>query len=300
MTIKTQWMLGLLAALVAISAPAARSQALINQAAVTAAGGFPYMISQPGSYKLSGNLTNTTTSSAILIESNNVTLDLNGYTILGPGSKDVAYPGTYAVPFLGTDISALKPTVGIGVLTWDVENPDAGLANITVKNGTIRGFNIGAYLLGSGLVSDLRLVGNQSDGLDVDGFVVVRCGANSNVDSGIAAADSSVSESVANANGTSSWISYGLSVYTSVVSNSTSNGNLGSLKFPVNPSIGLLVSSSSAIQNTVNSNLYDFGLILQNSSVGGSNTMISNFSDLQANPLKNYDLNNNRCSTNGC
>jgi hypothetical protein len=29
---------------------------LINQASVMAAGGFPYKITQPGSYKLSGNL----------------------------------------------------------------------------------------------------------------------------------------------------------------------------------------------------------------------------------------------------
>jgi len=34
---------------------------LINQSTVMAAGGFPYVITQPGSYKLSGNLTLNTT-----------------------------------------------------------------------------------------------------------------------------------------------------------------------------------------------------------------------------------------------
>lgn len=47
--------------------------------------GFPVEINQPGSYRLSGNLTvanpNTT---AIRIKSTNVTLDLNGFTIQGP------------------------------------------------------------------------------------------------------------------------------------------------------------------------------------------------------------------------
>src|SRR5437660_10259917 len=47
--------------------------------------GFPVTISQPGSYRLSSNLTvpdaNTT---AILITSDNVTLDLNGFSIMGP------------------------------------------------------------------------------------------------------------------------------------------------------------------------------------------------------------------------
>jgi hypothetical protein len=61
-------------------------QVLINQSTVMAAGGFPYKITQPGSYKLSGPLTMTTTVSgnfnstdvAIEIESGQVTLDLNG------------------------------------------------------------------------------------------------------------------------------------------------------------------------------------------------------------------------------
>jgi hypothetical protein len=55
---------------------------LINQATVMAAGGFPYKITQPGSYKLSGNLVVTTAiAEAIVISSDDVTLDLNGFSI---------------------------------------------------------------------------------------------------------------------------------------------------------------------------------------------------------------------------
>ena len=54
---------------------------LINQATVTAAGGFPYLITQPGSYKLSGNLTATANFEAIVIAASNVVLDLNGFTV---------------------------------------------------------------------------------------------------------------------------------------------------------------------------------------------------------------------------
>src|SRR5712692_4005736 len=47
--------------------------------------GFPVTISVPGSYRLSGNLTvpdaNTT---AIQVTADNVTLDLNGFSIIGP------------------------------------------------------------------------------------------------------------------------------------------------------------------------------------------------------------------------
>ena len=49
------------------------------------AAGFPVTISQPGSYRLSGNLIvpdmNTT---AIVITADGVTLDLNGFSIMGP------------------------------------------------------------------------------------------------------------------------------------------------------------------------------------------------------------------------
>lgn len=64
-------------------------QVLINQATVNAAGGFPYKITQPGSYKLSGNLTLATSLTpnyfgmdvGIVIAANNVTLDLGGFSI---------------------------------------------------------------------------------------------------------------------------------------------------------------------------------------------------------------------------
>lgn len=59
-------------------------QILINQTTVMAAGGFPYLISQPGSYKLSGNLIVPSYKDRIHIQSSNVTLDLNGFSIFNP------------------------------------------------------------------------------------------------------------------------------------------------------------------------------------------------------------------------
>lgn len=47
--------------------------------------GFPVTISLPGSYRLSGNLTvPDADTDAILITADNITLDLNGFTIAGP------------------------------------------------------------------------------------------------------------------------------------------------------------------------------------------------------------------------
>ena len=64
---------------------AADGQVLINQSTVTAAGGFPYVISQPGSYKLSGNLNVPSGTNGIVIQSSAVTIDLNGFSITSLG-----------------------------------------------------------------------------------------------------------------------------------------------------------------------------------------------------------------------
>lgn len=62
---------------------------LINQATVQATGGFPYRITQPGSYKLSGNLVSNG-KSAIIITAAFVTLDLGGFTISCTACSGVA------------------------------------------------------------------------------------------------------------------------------------------------------------------------------------------------------------------
>jgi hypothetical protein len=103
----------LLAALVPVGALAVDGQALINQSTVMAQGGFPYVISTPGSYKLSGNLVmsvgpapNYTPCScdiAIAIAVSNVVLDLNGFTITVNQSLGPTAPRNYyAIAEIGT------------------------------------------------------------------------------------------------------------------------------------------------------------------------------------------------------
>jgi len=61
---------------------------LINQSTVMAAGGFPYVISQPGSYKRSGNLVVDAGKNGIEISVSNVFHDLNGLNISCSGATD--------------------------------------------------------------------------------------------------------------------------------------------------------------------------------------------------------------------
>jgi hypothetical protein len=72
-----------------INACAADGVVLIDQTIVTASGGFPYLIKKPGSYRLDGDLT-VIASDAIHILSDDVTLDLAGFSITGPGEISLA------------------------------------------------------------------------------------------------------------------------------------------------------------------------------------------------------------------
>lgn len=115
---------------------------LINQSTVTAAGGFPYVISQPGSYKLSGNLIGLAGISAIVISVSNVTLDLNGFNI----SCSVNPPSQ--VNCINTTASANNTNIRNGSIT--------GVLLSGTANGGIN-FN-GIFLAGSrNVVEDLRI-----------------------------------------------------------------------------------------------------------------------------------------------
>jgi hypothetical protein len=100
----------------------------IDQAVVAASGGFPYKITVPGSYRLSGNLVvKAADTTAVDIQTSNVTLDLNGFSITGPGSS----VGLYGVADLDADSA------------------------IAIRNGTITGFSYGIQLTGSGGSKDM-------------------------------------------------------------------------------------------------------------------------------------------------
>lgn len=105
----------------ATSASASDGRIEINQASVEAEGGFPYTISQPGSYVLTGSLTVPADTTGIIIGTSNVTLDLNGFMITGPY---VCEPGN--CPGGSAD----------GISTNGQQN-----SYVTVRNGIVSGFS---------------------------------------------------------------------------------------------------------------------------------------------------------------
>jgi parallel beta-helix repeat protein len=119
----------------AASAAAVDGTIEINLAKVLANGGFPYVITTSGSYRLTGNLTVSSTSAdAIDVNANDVTIDLNGFSIIGPGGSTS-----------GNGISA------------------ASVVDVTVQNGTITGFG-GSAAIRAGKNSIVRNVHAGSNG----------------------------------------------------------------------------------------------------------------------------------------
>lgn len=133
----------------------------ISQAAALAGGvtpgdfvGFPITISQPGSYRLTGNLdvrgeADPEDVSAIVISVDDVEIDLNGFAIVGP----TVCSGTPLI------CAPLGGGAGIGTLNHA----------IAVRNGTIRG--AGAYgiqTLGRGTIDSVRVLWSGNSGVFVD------------------------------------------------------------------------------------------------------------------------------------
>ncbi len=102
------------------------------------AAGFPIQINAPGSYYFTGNITGVVARDGIVINADNVTLDLNGFTLLNGG--------------LGYD----------GIVD---DGQPVAWRNLTLRNGTISGWGYGVV---SGAVSstyeDLN-VSNNTHGL---------------------------------------------------------------------------------------------------------------------------------------
>ncbi len=123
----------------------------INATNTPGQSGAMFVISQPGSYYLTGNITHTTVG--ILITASNVTIDLNGFTISG---------GTHAIEST-TSIS------GIVIKNGFVKNTSStGIRLFSASKGLIEGVqlsNVGASGFGTGGGFVLRnCVASQSSG----------------------------------------------------------------------------------------------------------------------------------------
>jgi len=136
----------------AASAGAVDGTIEINQATVLANGSsFPYQINASGSYRLTGNLQVPSNQIGILVAASHVTIDLNGFSISGPGGRS---DGIFANP---------------------------GIVGTTVENGTVTGFGEGVSVNDNSIVKSVHADSNNGIGISAGNFSVVEgCTANSN------------------------------------------------------------------------------------------------------------------------
>ncbi len=118
-------------------------------------GGFPFKITQPGSYRLSGNLiVPDADTTAISVVADNVTIDLNGFSIMGPTNCS------------GPPINCSPTGEGNGISGFSLRT--------NVRNGTICGMgSSGISFIGSfdSVVEKVIVNNSGSHGIASSGIV---------------------------------------------------------------------------------------------------------------------------------
>jgi len=190
----------------------------INQAAVLAAGGFPYRITaatNSGSYRLTGNLAAPLGTDGIDVTAPIVTIDLNGFAISGNGS--------------------------VGV--------NAAVGDVTVENGTVTGFGIGVDEGNFGIVRNVHADANGSGITVGDNSLVEDCTANNSTGASGAAINCSgvcvISGNTASGNGKLDGID--CAGNGCVISRNTANANTTGIDCKGS---GCLISGNTAFNNT--------------------------------------------------
>jgi parallel beta-helix repeat protein len=135
------------------------ARTIINSANTPGDASNSFIISAPGSYYLTGNITGVASKRGINIAASDVTVNLNGFAIIGVASS-----------LEGINVSGAR-------------------TNISLRNGTVRGWGgdgINALSASNGQYQDLRLSANGLRGLNAGASSsVLNCTALSNSSSGI-------------------------------------------------------------------------------------------------------------------
>lgn len=237
----------------------------INQARATAGGatpsdtpGFPVTLDHPGSYRLTGNLTvDDAGTSAIVISSGNVTLDLNGFTIA-----------------CHTGVAPCGAGAGVGI--------DANQENVSVVNGTVRdmggnGINAGAHAR----IERVRALGNHADGVRTgNGSWLSGNTANDNGNDGLTAGVSSrIADNTTRNNGRGGM---------EVSSNCVMSGNVAN----DNDIFGIYCNGGCTIEgNTTNGNGSGISLLGGNTIVGNTARGNTGFGIVAIGADSGYSLN---------
>jgi hypothetical protein len=188
-----------------------------------------FTITKPGFYFLGGDLTYTGTSYAITISTDNVTIDLMGCNLTGPGKSS----GASAISTNNNNVEIRNGTISnfqTGIFAHGVNNRASRIR--VLNNGSI-----GIWLGSNGLVEGCNSSSNYQ-GIEVQSGTISGCIACNNTKIGIQLVDTGVViGNVANGNGSDGfWLSV---VYNHIimVDRNSASGNVTPYNFGTNPNI---------------------------------------------------------------
>ncbi|HEX5400297.1 MAG TPA: right-handed parallel beta-helix repeat-containing protein [Verrucomicrobiae bacterium] len=159
----------------------------------------PFTITNGGSYYLTTNLTGVSGSNGITIASDEVTLDLNGFGLMGVSGS----------------------LHGIFVAT------NAFYINLTVRNGTVRGWDgngVDAFSAENAILERLAVSDTGGYGIDAYGSVIRDCVVDSSGGSGIAAYTSEIQHCTVEYSGNTGIEAYNSQVRDCVAENNNYDG----------------------------------------------------------------------------
>jgi hypothetical protein len=236
----------------------ANAQTQINQANISS---FPYVITQPGSYILTSNITvSVPGTTAIFIQANNVVLNLNGYSVSGP------------LTCTGSSCNSTSAAAGVYGIA----------ANATIENGSISGFYYGAEVF-SGSIRELQFSSCV--------YCIYAYNAAIRHNTIIGSAQNAIYAFYSNVGDNTISQAYGTGIYgsySSIINNSVYQTTGG----------GLEGVNSSVVNNTVG-NSSTWGIVLYGGYAGGNTSMNNTTSDLNLYSYA-VSTKNNACTKGAC
>ncbi len=266
-----------------VSTPGPEPRIAINATNTPGDADSVYRISQSGSYYLAGHVTAAPGKRCIEIGASNVTIDLNGFTVIGVGGSIAGIGVDHAHSNLTVRNGVVENCPGRGV---DLRDVWSSFGHV-VENVTVRSCGIGILVGSNAIIRNCISTNNAAEGIVAGNYAsVTECVARENGWIGIAANDgSTVSGCSAGLNA-----SAGILVGTgSTVEGCASKSNLG---HGIQGGNGSLVVSCAASANGLTG-----VFVLSDSTVTGC-TVYRNTSDGIA-VNSDCDVRNNNCNENG-
>jgi len=217
-----------------------------------------FVISQPGSYYLTGNITGVSSKNGIEIAANNVTLDLNGFAMQGvSGATSGIYISTQ------TNITVRNGAISGWAGGDGVESDFASSFNLVFEHLNVSACGgMGIFIGGAAIVRDCNCK-NNGGGFQIHGGILSGCTAYYNAGDGFYATSSTMSGCTAYYNANDGFV-----VVSSTMSGCTANENSIGVEVDNGTVSGCLVQNNTQMGIYVNAP----GSVVIGNNCAGNNT----------------------------